>query len=128
MVPKLPPLKSLRLFATVARCGSFKLAAQELNITPGAVSHGIKSLEEWLNVELFDRKRELVLTPAGHNYLPYINDALSKIAQGTDEILPNNRNSHAPALLPRSKSAFDSRRGSQPWQTEGLVGQLSQHD
>jgi len=77
MVPKLPPLKSLRLFATVARCGSFKLAAQELNRTPGAVSHGIKSLEEWLNVELFDRKRELVLTPAGHHYLPYINEALS---------------------------------------------------
>ncbi|MFY9769486.1 MAG: LysR family transcriptional regulator [Xanthobacteraceae bacterium] len=107
MAPKLPSLKSLRLFATVARCGSFKLAAQELNVTPGAVSHGIKSLEEWLNVELFDRKRELVLTPAGHHYLPYINGALSKIAQGTDEILPNNRESHdTPALLARSKSGF----------------------
>ena len=90
-----------------SRVCAFKLAAQELNLTPGAVSHGIKSLEEWLNVELFDRKRELVLTPAGHNYLPYINDALSKIAQGTDEILPNSRNSHdTPALLPRSKSGF----------------------
>ena len=92
---ELPPLKSLQLFAIVARCGSFKLAAQELNRTPGAVSQGIKSLEEWLNVALFDRRKpELVLTPAGHDYLPYINDALSKIAQGTDEILPNNRNSH----------------------------------
>jgi LysR family glycine cleavage system transcriptional activator len=97
---ELPPLKSLRLFAIVARCGSFKLAAQELNRTPGAVSHGIKSLEEWLNVALFDRRKpELVLTPAGHDHLPYINDALSKIAQGTDEILPNNRNSHdTPAI------------------------------
>jgi LysR family transcriptional regulator, glycine cleavage system transcriptional activator len=53
---ELPPLKSLRLFAIVARCGSFKLAAQELNRTPGAVSLGIKSLEEWLNVALFDRR------------------------------------------------------------------------
>jgi LysR family transcriptional regulator, glycine cleavage system transcriptional activator len=107
MVPKLPRLKSLRLFATVARCGSFKLAAQELNVTPGAVSHGIKSLEEWLNVELFDRTRELVLTPAGRHYLPYINEALSKIAQGTDEILPHNCESHdTPALLARSKSGF----------------------
>ena len=97
---ELPPLNSLRLFAIVARCGSFKLAAQELNRTPGAVSYGIKSLEEWLNVALFDRRKpELVLTPAGHDYLPYINDALSKIAQGTDEILPNNRNSHdTPAI------------------------------
>src|ERR1700745_3468272 len=86
---ELPPLNSLRLFAIVARCGSFKLAAQELNRTPGA-----------LNVALFDRRKpELVLTPAGHDYLPYINDALSKIAQGTDEILPNNRNSHdTPAI------------------------------
>jgi uncharacterized protein YunC (DUF1805 family) len=94
MAPKLPPLKSLRLFATVVRCGSFKLAAQELNLTPGAVSHGIKSLEEWLNVELFDRTRELVLTPAGRHYLPYINEAMSKIARGTGEILANNRDSH----------------------------------
>lgn len=107
MLPKLPPLKSLRLFATVARCGSFKLAAHELDLTPGAVSHGIKSLEEWLNVELFDRTRELVLTPAGHHYLPYINEAMSKIAQGTGEILANNHDSHdTPALLPRSKSGF----------------------
>ena len=97
---ELPPLNSLRLFAIVARCGSFKLAAQELNRTPDAVSQGIKSLEEWLNVALFDRRKpELVLTLAGHDYLPYINDALSKIAQGTDEILPNNRNSHdTPAI------------------------------
>jgi LysR family transcriptional regulator, glycine cleavage system transcriptional activator len=107
MVPKLPSLKSLRLFATVARCGSFKLAAQELKLTPGAVSHGIKSLEEWLNVELFDRSRELVLTPAGRHYLPYINEAMSRIASGTDEILFNNRDSHdTPALPPRSKSGF----------------------
>ena len=104
---ELPPLKSLRLFAIVARCGSFKLAAQELNRTPGAVSLGIKSLEEWLNVELFDRSRELVLTPAGRHYLPYINEAMSKIARGTDEILVNNRDSHdTPALPPRSKSGF----------------------
>jgi regulatory helix-turn-helix LysR family protein len=107
MVPKLPPLKGLRLFAIVARCGSFKLAAQELNLTPGAVSHGIKSLEKWLNVELFDRTRELVLTPAGRHYLPYINEAMSKIAEGTGEILANNGDSHdTPALLPRSKSDF----------------------
>jgi DNA-binding transcriptional LysR family regulator len=94
MLPNLPPLKALRLFAIVARCGSFRLAAKELNLTPGAVSHGIRSLEEWLNVELFDRTRELVLTPAGRDYLPYIDEAMSKIAQGTGEILANNRDSH----------------------------------
>src|ERR1700719_2519959 len=87
MVPKLPSLKSLRLFATVARCGSFKLAAQELKLTPGAVSHGISSLEEWLDVELFDRKRDLVLTPAGLDYLSYIGEAMLMIAKGTNELL-----------------------------------------
>jgi DNA-binding transcriptional LysR family regulator len=49
----------------------------------------------------------LVLTPAGHHYLPYINEAMSKIAEGTGEILANNGDSHdTPALLPRSKSDF----------------------
>jgi LysR family transcriptional regulator, glycine cleavage system transcriptional activator len=43
----------LRLFEAAGRCGSFKLAAQELNITPGAVSHGVNALEKWLDVELF---------------------------------------------------------------------------
>ena len=55
MVPKLPPLKGLQLFAIVARCGSFKLAAQELNLTPSAVSHGIKSLEKWLISDRIER-------------------------------------------------------------------------
>jgi LysR family transcriptional regulator, glycine cleavage system transcriptional activator len=86
---RLPPLNGLRLFEAAARRGSFKRAAQELNLTPGAVSHGINSLEEWLEVELFDRSRELVLTSAGRHYLPYIREALSMIAKGTSETLTN---------------------------------------
>jgi LysR family transcriptional regulator, glycine cleavage system transcriptional activator len=82
----IPPLNGLRLFEAAARCGSFKLAAQELNLTPGAVSHGISSLEEWLDVELFDRKRDLVLTPAGLDYLSYIGEAMLMIAKGTSEL------------------------------------------
>jgi LysR family glycine cleavage system transcriptional activator len=86
---RLPPLNGLRLFEAAARCGSFKRAAQELNLTPGAISHGINSLEEWLEVELFDRSRELVLTSAGRHYLPYIREALSMIAKGTSETVTN---------------------------------------
>jgi LysR family transcriptional regulator, glycine cleavage system transcriptional activator len=100
MVPKLPPLKGLRLFSIVARCGSFKLAAQELNLTPSAVSHGIKSLEKWLNVELFDRGCGVVLTPAGRHYLPYVNEAMAKITQATGEILTNNHDTHDTPALP----------------------------
>jgi LysR family glycine cleavage system transcriptional activator len=93
----IPPLNGLRLFEAAARCGSFKLAAQELDITPGAVSHGINSLEKWLDVELFDRARDLVLTPAGLDYLIYISEALSMIATGTSEVQATN---HDPPALP----------------------------
>lgn len=97
----IPPLNGLRLFEAAARCGSFKLAAQELKITPGAVSHGISSLEKWLDVELFDRQRDLVLTAAGAEYLSYIGEALSTIAKGTTELLAAGPNTHEPpALLP----------------------------
>jgi DNA-binding transcriptional LysR family regulator len=91
MALRLPPLSGLRLFEAAARCGSFKRAAQELNLTPGALSHGIDSLEQWLDVELFGRKaRGVILTPAGRQYLPYISEALSMIATGTLR-LPSRR-------------------------------------
>ena len=70
-----------------------KRAAQELNLTPGAISHGINSLKKWLGVELFDRSRELVLTSAGDHYLPYVK-ALSMIAKGTSETLASDRDAH----------------------------------
>jgi DNA-binding transcriptional LysR family regulator len=91
MALNLPPLNGLRLFEAAARCGSFKRAAQELNLTPGAISHGINSLEQWLGVELFDRSRESALTSAGHHYLSYVKQALSMIAKGTSETLASNR-------------------------------------
>jgi LysR family transcriptional regulator, glycine cleavage system transcriptional activator len=91
MVLNLPPLNGLRLFEAAARCGSFKCAAQELNLTPGAISHGINSLEEWLGVELFDRSRELALISAEHHYLSYVKQALSMIAKGTSETLASDR-------------------------------------
>jgi LysR family transcriptional regulator, glycine cleavage system transcriptional activator len=90
----LPPLNGLRLFEAAARCGSFKRAAEELNLTPGAISHGISSLEEWLGVELFDRSRELALTSAGNRYLPYVKEALSMIAKATSETVAGDRDAY----------------------------------
>jgi LysR family transcriptional regulator, glycine cleavage system transcriptional activator len=91
MALRLPPLSGLRLFEAAARCGSFKLAAHELNLTPGAVSHGIDSLEHWLDVELFERKAHgIILTTAGRQFLPYVSEALSTIATGTLR-LPSRR-------------------------------------
>lgn len=59
-------LRGLRTFSVAARYESFRTAAEELFVTSSAVSHQIKSLEEELGVQLFDRNnRELNLTPAG---------------------------------------------------------------
>ena len=96
----IPPLNGLRLFEAVGRCGSFKLAAEELNITPGAVIHGVNALEKWLGIELFDRKRGLALTQAGLDYLSYISRALLMIAEGTNELLATDQNTKGPPTLP----------------------------
>jgi LysR family glycine cleavage system transcriptional activator len=95
---RLPPLSSLRLFEAAARHQSFKLAAQELNVTPSAVSHGIVGLEQALGVELFVREpRKLSLTAAGALYLPYIADAFELIAIGTQR-LPDRRTNRTIAV------------------------------
>lgn len=88
---RLPPLPALRLFEAAGRHCSFKLAAQELALTPSAVSHGIDSLEDWLGVKLFERgPRGLSLTAAGQDYLPYVSEALASIAIATQR-LPDRR-------------------------------------
>jgi DNA-binding transcriptional LysR family regulator/ABC-type uncharacterized transport system substrate-binding protein len=91
MALKLPPLSGLRLFEAAARCGSFKQAAHELNLTPGALSHGMDSLEDYLDVELFERKAHgMILTAAGRQFLPYVTEALALIATATLR-LPSRR-------------------------------------
>jgi DNA-binding transcriptional LysR family regulator len=65
-----PPLRNLRAFCAAARHRSFKLAADELCLTPSAVSHQMKELEAALGTRLFERKtRALELTGAGHHLL-----------------------------------------------------------
>ena len=56
MAFRLPPLSTLRVFEAAARHKSFRKAADELNLTASAVSHGIQTLENWLGVELFNRQ------------------------------------------------------------------------
>lgn len=64
----LPPLNGLRVFEAVARLGSFVAAADELCVTPAAVSQQIKALEAWLGMGLFDRHAQGVsLNDAGRN-------------------------------------------------------------
>jgi LysR family glycine cleavage system transcriptional activator len=87
MAFRLPPLSSLRVFEAAARHKSFRKAADELNLTASAVSHGIQTLENWLGVELFYREaRGLRLTSAGATYAPFVNQALSVLAKATDQL------------------------------------------
>lgn len=84
---RLPPLNSLRAFEAAARHMSFKKAAEELNVTPAAVSHLVKSLENFLGVRLFRRlTRALELTEAGRAALPKIREGFEALAAGVERI------------------------------------------
>lgn len=85
MVYRLPPLTALRQFEAAARHLSFRSAAEELNVTASAVSHGVIALEEWLGLPLFLRdRRGLSLTPAGQAYLPRVQEGLAALARASD--------------------------------------------
>ncbi len=87
MPRRLPPLNALRVFDVAARCGSFTQAAQELLITQGAVSRHVATLEGWLDIQLFERRRQgLRLTAAGERYQASMRVALDQIEQGTRQL------------------------------------------
>lgn len=83
----IPPLSTLQAFEAIARRRSFALAAQELHLTPSAVSHQLAKLEALLGVRLFERSaRGVELTPAGHNYLQRVANALGAINTATEAL------------------------------------------
>jgi DNA-binding transcriptional LysR family regulator len=85
----LPPLNPLRAFEAAARHLSFKLAAHELHVTPGAVGQQVKALEERLGVPLFERlHKQLVLTPAGQEYAAGVRKGFHRIAEATAQLRP----------------------------------------
>ncbi len=87
MTRRLPPLNALKAFEAAARHLSFTRAAAELNVTPGAISHQVKTLEELLEVQLFRRMtRALRLTDAGQSALPTLAQGFDKLAQGVEQI------------------------------------------
>ena len=84
MSNRLPPLNPLRAFEAAARRGSISAAARELNVTHGAVSHQIKTLEETLKAAWFERGgKRLKLTPQGALLLPAVSSAFDGIAAAT---------------------------------------------
>lgn len=80
MPKSMPPLRALVTFEAAVRCGSFKQAAAELHVSPGAVSQQIQRLEDWLGYPLFVRMvRRLKVTDQGMHYFGQIAPALEQI-------------------------------------------------
>lgn len=77
----LPPLSALRAFEAAARHRSARRAADELSVTATAISHQLRTLEDWLGVPLFVRKpRQLELTAAGRELLGDVGNAFDVMA------------------------------------------------
>ncbi len=100
---RLPPLHDLLAFEAAARHMSFLKASDELHVTQSAVSHRIKSLEEFLGVALFIRiNRNIALTSYGDRYLAEVKTALAALEAATATLKGSTRArlriSAAPAL------------------------------
>lgn len=80
------PLKSLHTFCVVARCGSFKLAAEQLCVTPQAVSLQIKALEDAAQTRLFKREpKGIQITASGERLFHYSERAMLLLEKGLQE-------------------------------------------
>lgn len=83
-------LSAFRIFESAARHGSFRAAAEELNLSPSAVSHAIKGLEKTLGVALFERNtRNVSLTLAGQTLLSHASNAFEELRRGVEAISSN---------------------------------------
>ena len=91
MFDRLPPLQTLRAFEATARWLSMSLAAEELHVTHGAVSRHIKTLENHLGVQLFQRlTRKIVLTEAGAEFHVAIAKLLGELTSEAERLRGQN--------------------------------------
>lgn len=87
MFERLPPLQTLRAFEAAGRLLSMTLAAEELNLTHGAVSRHVKTLEAHLGVALFERlTRRITLTDAGAEFLPAVARILAELTREAERL------------------------------------------
>jgi len=98
MSRRLPPLNALRAFEAAGRRTSMSAAADELAVTPAAVSHQIKTLEDYFGVDLFHRSvRSIRLTDKGAALLPYLSEGLDAWAEGCKKLEALDKN--APLVI-----------------------------
>lgn len=86
MVRRLPPLRSLRAFESAARHLSFARAAEELHVTPAAISQQIKLLEEHLGVQLFRRAAGVTLTEPAQAALPLLTESFDRMERAVERM------------------------------------------
>ena len=104
MLP-LPPLNALRSFEVAGRLRSISRAAEELHVTPAAVSRQIKALEDFMGVQLFDRSGgRFALTPAGERYLQSVAASLNELRSATNAAMGGTHRRHVLRL--RSPATF----------------------
>lgn len=104
---RLPPLNALRAFESAGRLESLTDAAAELNVTPAAVGHQVKALENYFEQSLFERRyRSIVLTEKGRLLLAGLTDGFDRLAESVDAftVLEDRR-----ALMITSCTSFASR-------------------
>jgi len=84
---EIPPLPWLRAFEAASRNGNFSSAGDELGLTPAAISHQVRSLEDHLGYQLFSREtRPMELTAMGELYLPWVARAFETLRLGTRDV------------------------------------------
>jgi LysR family glycine cleavage system transcriptional activator len=87
MSRKLPPLKALQSFEATARHLSFTAAAEELHVTPAAVGHQVRALEEYLGQKLLKRStRQVEMTEQARWVLPVITQGLDLLAEAGERL------------------------------------------
>jgi LysR family transcriptional regulator, glycine cleavage system transcriptional activator len=100
------PIKAVQAFEAASRLSSFALAAEELFVTPSAISHQIKLLEEQFGVKLFHRvHRAVVLTDAGRRYAEEVTAAFNRIDMATRDL---GRTARSDILTVHSTPSFAS--------------------
>ena len=116
MSPRIPPIQCLLTFEALARLRSVTQAAEELCVTPSAVSHRVRQLEQQLGAKLFGRT-DFSLTTEGSEYLAHVREGLTSLAHfPTHDLAPGRRKLRVAVtptfarsiLMPRLKSFADA--------------------
>jgi LysR family glycine cleavage system transcriptional activator len=119
----LPSLKMLATFECAARCGSFKAAGAELNVTTSAISHQVKALEQDLGFRLFERGHRLVnLTPEGRELMEALSAGFTSLSVVISQLRANHE---TPQLTIGATTAVSSLwltpRITQFWRSHGDI-------